>query len=495
MKKLFFVLILSLCVLFSASAVNYQKVYSVDDKIIDSIDALYVMAGLSRPSSSGPYTGEELSEMLSRLDSVSLDQTAEALRDSIRQQLESDAGRTSTTVHACLYAEVSIHTNTSEAFQTKDNWMRNYNNQKPMGYLDFEHQLRENFYGFFEFSAGVSKHLFKTTEFGADPVSTNLLFVGPNNMSQFDFNFPHRAFIAAGGEGWAVQLGRDNLSWGLGKSGNLILGDHLQYHNALHFTTWTNSFKYTYVISAFAHPSEYYRYIKDHPELSGMYINGVSRDEYLVDGTPNPDRKDHPGQANVLKGISCFIGHRLEWRLLSDKLGLVVNEGILYMDEENKIDIMSFAPAFLYHNNYTRAQSNSILGFEADYAVLPGLNFYAAFCVDDFNLPGEAAPGQYVDGVQNLAEQTAFGLQLGAKYATTVADGILTVNAEAVKTDPYLYLRDGSFASGVDREQKVGQYGIRYVVAGREMIGAGEQNTLTSSSSAISMVVMLLWVT
>ena len=40
-------------------------------------------------------------------------------------------------------------------------------------------------------------------------------------MKQLDFNMPLRAFVAAGGKNWSLQIGRDRLSWGSGCGGYL----------------------------------------------------------------------------------------------------------------------------------------------------------------------------------------------------------------------------------------------------------------------------------
>ena len=82
-------------------------------------------------------------------------------------------------------------------------------------------------------------------------------------MKQLDFNMPLRAFVAAGGKNWSLQVGRDRLSWGSGTTGNLVIGDHIKYHNMARFTTYDSKFKYTFLISAFPHPRIFLHIVRE----------------------------------------------------------------------------------------------------------------------------------------------------------------------------------------------------------------------------------------
>ena len=66
MKKISALLILGLLTVSMLFSRNYQKVYSVDDSIWDDISSLSVLSGLSLPSTTGPWSGEELKSMLAK---------------------------------------------------------------------------------------------------------------------------------------------------------------------------------------------------------------------------------------------------------------------------------------------------------------------------------------------------------------------------------------------------------------------------------------------
>ncbi len=460
MKKISVLFILGLFALSMLFSQNYQKIYSVDDTLWDDISSLSILSGLSLPSTTGPWSGEELGEMLERIDTESLSEYGRELYDSIMAELDADAS--SPVFSASLEAdpEFYIQTDTSSPyFHGRDNWVRGWDRQKQAVNINTEEHIGSSFYGFFDFSLGVAKDWKSgddtSRSFGDSTLWSNIPFLLANNMKQLDFNFPLRAFVAAGGEHWTLFVGRDRLSWGNGKSGNFVIGDHLKYHNAAYFKAFDGSFRYTFLVSAFPHPQNYYTEIKD-PE------DNVTGMKYSINGTGG-------GQSHYMNGISAFIAHRLEWNILPS-LSFTLTEGVMYMSKDNKIDLIAFAPAMMYHNNYTRSNTNSILSFEADWTIMKGLNVYGQVVVDESVLPGENNPKT----TSELAEPDGLGFLLGVTYKTELGRGILTLNAEGAYTDPYLYLRDGDRQSGEDKRQQTnGRYGINYVVALREMSDCG----------------------
>jgi hypothetical protein len=195
-----------------------------------------------------------------------------------------------------------------------------------------------------------------------------------------------------------------------------MLGDHIHYHNALRTTFFNNALKWTYLVSNFAFPGDYY---------DGDILDGDSR-------------FDHP-----LEGITLFVGHRLEFRTLNNKLGFALSESIIYQSASAVFDPVALIPSMFLHNTYNAANSNSLLVFEADYTPLPRLNVYTQFALDDFSL----GAGENVPGTDDDAQPSATGFLVGAKTAFALelipgtVSGIFSASAEFALTDPYLYLR------------------------------------------------------
>jgi len=440
-------------VAFGATSSNQQKIYRIDCKEYEQLSVLYRLAGLAMPSSSGPWSNSELCLMAGRIDRNSLSSEAVSMLDALKASLQADnAERPSFDAGMTAGLQVYAHSNT-DYFTTREKWISSFSDQLPVLAFDFQSWLGDGLYLWTRLPVQLNGILYGS-EFGSTKIISNIPLVPPSTMKDIDFNFPYRSFISMGGDWWNVEVGRDRLSWGLGETGNLIIGDHVEYHNMARAAAYSNNFKYTFLASFFPHPQNYYHYETEDPIKNGYYEHGSSNN----------------GQSSYLNGISMFLGHRFEWRLFSGKLGLAVTEGIMYMSKDNKLDLISLNPAMFWHNNYTRSLTNSILGFELDWAVYNGLNLYGSMVVDESPLPGEAVPGKSSEA----AEPNGLGFIAGARYSAVTGSGYWTLGLEGAYTTPYLYLRDGDSQSGEDdREQTKGRYGINYVIAVREMSQTG----------------------
>ncbi|MDX9984936.1 hypothetical protein, partial [Sphaerochaeta sp.] len=352
------------------SAANQQKVYSLDSDIYEAIQLMYVSQGLSLPSTTGPYSQAELTLMLEKLKPETLKGSLSSTYDYVVQQLNMEPKIQGDGIglswNLDLNLETYYHTDTTN-FVGRETWTRGSLQQKPLLNIGLETWPAENFYGYSELSVGNTHTL--EHGFGSTAFSTNLPVLAPAVLKDLDFNIPYRAFVAAGGDHWTFQLGRDRLNWGAGTTGNLMLSDTLKYHNMARITTFSDKFKYTFVTSFFPHPTSHFD---------------------ALPGGDGPIEGD--GQDVVLNGIYMFMSHRLEWRMFADKVGLTLTESIMYQSEENLLDLRILNPAMIFHDYYIRNNANSILGLEIDYTPVQGLNIYAQAAVDEFSLPGEAVP-------------------------------------------------------------------------------------------------------
>lgn len=344
--------------------------------------------------------------------------------------------------------ELYFHSNTDEKDTTsgdggyfigRENWNYHFTKHKPFVNVSFEVWPGDNFYIYFGIPFG--NYMFHTDKslFGESYLMTNiplLLNLFRPSPADLDLNAPYRAFIAAGGRHWSLQIGRDKMSWGPGVVSNFVVGDNLLYHNMLRFATYYNSFKYTFALSFFPHPKLY-----SSNETGNKW--GFSKN----------------GQDTPLDGINMFMAHRLEWRFWKDKFKVVITEAIMYQSATNFIDLQILNPIMFFHDLYIRGNSNSIMSFEIEYTPIKSLNLYFQMVVDEIAMGAEGKPGK-----ADKANPNAMGFMLGAKFAKAMSGGILHSSIEWAYTDPYLYLRDNG--SG---EQNEGDYGINYVVAIRQL--------------------------
>ena len=422
-------------------AVNQQKIYSLDSDVYDALEVLYIHQGLSLPSTTGPYSQAELALMLEKINISKLkgamQDTYEYVQTVLGIEPKSQGKGIGLSWGFDATLETYTHSDTTD-FTGRDSW--NYDSilHKPLLTVSLETWPAKSFYGYSELSVGNTHTL--ENGFGTTTIATNVPMVPPSLMPDLDFNMPYRAFVAAGGEHWSLQAGRDRLSWGAGHTGNLMVSDSFKYHNMARVTTFSDKFKYTFVTSFFPHPSQYFD--------AGAAMGG---------STPN----EGDGQSDELDGIYMFMSHRLEWRMFHDKVGLTLTESIMYQSKENYLDIRILNPAMIFHDYYIRSNANSILGLEIDYTPVNGLNLYAQAAVDEFSLPGEPVPS---NTTKNFP--ITFGYLAGIKGVVPVADAVGYGSLEFAYTDPYLYLR---YSTQTDQTTSSHEdYGLNYVGAIRE---------------------------
>jgi hypothetical protein len=217
-----------------------------------------------------------------------------------------------------------------------------------------------------------------------------------------------------------LEIGRDKLSWGPGTTGNFLLGDQVEYHNQGRFTAYSDNFKYTFVTSFFPHPDE----------IWDSNQNGI--DDSLATDIDSPEGYS---QGRSIVGLKMFMAHRFEWRLFENKLGIALNEGIMYQSEDGELDLRVFNPFMLYHNYFIRSNANSITSLEVDYTPFKFWNIYSQLVVDEY------AFGSVEQNLETGRHPNAVGFMLGVKTVRAVSGGMFYANLEGVYTDPYLYLR------------------------------------------------------
>lgn len=448
MKKIL-TLVIALCFLAgmvsaAEGSKNLQKIYPVDSEIYKAISYLYLDQGYSLPSTTGPWSADELLKMLDKIDPARLKAGAASTYEYVKAELVQP--RKAVKFGLRTSAEAYYHTNTVD-FTKESQWIRGFDERNPILDIVLETWPSEHFYGYSSLSVGNSRYNGKdavkgltSTLWGASALTTNVPLMAPAVIGDLDFNIPYRAFGSIGGDGWSAEIGRDKLSWGPGETGNFVMSDNLLYQNQGRLTTYGKNFKYTFATSFFPYPSAYYP---------------------ILDGSGNFTNKG--GQDDLLSGLNMFIGHRLEGRLFKDKVGIVITEAIMYQSADNTLDLMVLSPTAIFHNYYIRGNANSILSVELDFSPIKHVDLYGQMVVDEFTLPGEPVPGVSADALP-----PAFGFMAGAKASYPMGKGMLFGGAEWAKTDPYLYLRDNG-----DRNQTLGEYGINWIVALREFCQAG----------------------
>jgi hypothetical protein len=241
-----------------------------------------------------------------------------------------------------INAEGYFHTN-----REYDRWAYGFQDRKPFLGLLLDTSFFHSLSLYIDLTA--QKDPFQV---GGDPDNyTNLL----TNPSQVDLNMPYRAGMSAGGDHWNLWLGRDRLSWGNGRSGNLLLSDADLYHEGVRFTTWWDRFKFTFL-------------------LLGLESWQLDSDEK---GNPYPWTSDPDPEP-----FKMFLAHRLEFNLRSN-LRLTLNESIVYGGKYP--DLRVFNPIIVYHNFYLKEWANSLMTVELDWVPVPGVYLYGQYAQDQLS--------------------------------------------------------------------------------------------------------------
>lgn len=444
-------------------AANKQKIFPVTSDIPEALAVLYLSQGRALPSTTAPYSRAELEMMLDRIDAGSLDEAGRAAYAYITRQLDADppmwqAPYVGISLRPSANFEGYVHAN--DAFRGKDDFVYGYMDQQPFANLGFEVWPGDRFYAVTDLTIQNTKWM--EHEFGKYFVGNNLWGLWPSDFRDWDQGTPFRAFAAFGGDYWSFQIGRDRLNWGTGVTGNLTMGDNLQYHNLVRFTSFSPMFKYTFVTSFFPHPSSY---VGDDDRGDDSTITKKYGKDWAVYGED---------QDKVLDGINLFMAHRLEWNMFHDRFGVVLTEAIMYQSMENTLDLRVFNPVGIYHDYYIRANANSLLSFELNYTPKKGVNIYGQLAVDQFAVPGEESQASS----NKAAEPNALGFLVGARDVWQVGDEPVWawVNLEAAYTMPYLYLRfatdhgyQGEYNPVNDySKDSYDHYGLNYVGAIRQ---------------------------
>ncbi len=467
MKRLLLCLLVVIMMPLSCFSLVSQKIYPVGSPVFEGISDIYLVTGHAMPSSSGPWSAAELLEMIQAVPREEVPTFLQRSYDSIIRELDDslsiELGHISMQFNASATLELYYHTNTDGQTRTDINsvteksftgvqgWAFDMIHSSPLFQIDFQFDVSDSFYVYLglPIKSGFHAGSGYKTEVGATHFGSNipgLKTIGSESSISLDPNWPYRAFASFGGKAWTVQIGRDRLSWGLGKTGNLGISDNLPFHDMLRFAAFSKSFKYSFLISSFPHKVNYY------DPYRGSDIRGnVEKDP--------------------IQGINLYLAHRIEGRFFKDRFSLSLTEAIMYASADATIDPRIFNPATIFHNFYDPSDANSTLVVEMDFTPVKCLNIYGQFILDDLAIPGgESAGGPTSSGYPN-----AMGYLAGARYAMEAWNGLLTFNLEGAYIDPYTYVRYNADPNNPSSEA----YGLDYIVSTRTYVtGTGSEDCL-----------------
>jgi hypothetical protein len=419
---------------------------SAGDPVLGDIRVLVRASGSSFLSFTPPLSRDEALHILDEIDPESLAPSLRELYDrvyaSLSPALRYAEGSFGLAAHAVLSPEIHLRTNTTIPFTRPDTTSPLALSLPLTAYFADTVELT--------ITPSVSADPFFYEESNS-PWAVNI----PYEAKRFDLNMPLRAFVAAGGDWWNFQLGRDKVSYGLGHTGNLTISATPDYYDFARFSLFSRSFKYSSFVSQ-------------------MPLN-VNDTQILSD-----DRRNAAGPDALLNTMGRYLyHHRIDTRIFR-KLSLSISEALMVGNSPPELRYMS--PLIIMHNFWPWREydewgtgekgymSGSLFSFEVDWAVIPSLALYGQFVLNEFSTSYE------LKNFPDSLPPNGLGYLAGAEYARAFGAWQALFYGEFVYTDPYLYTLSSPFASYVwmRRLSDVGSKPLRYKwtghVEGRDMM-------------------------
>ncbi len=422
---IFSLLLLLLVGLFSLEATELRPVkamiYPLDSPIYEDMDALYSLCGLARPSTNRPWSDSQARLILSKVDKAELSGVAAGLYEAILSELDKglrwkigDDFQLDTGIVFGL--EMYAHSNTAD-FTTEDDWERSYQERKSLMRLHFDftsgdflyttsdihykwsradyndiygnyladHRVSDDGY-VASYKMEDSSYYVKKSHAFSQGFFTSFF----TNTMNFSFIWPKQAVFSLGGERWNLTISRDRLSMGNARFGNLLVDGH-DFSDFARLTLFGDIFKYDWVL---------------------MYLNTLVSD--------NEQHATTEGR--------IFMIHTLQFRIL-DRVSLTVSENVMYRYEN--FDLLYLNPSFIYHNLNNRSMFNALAYLELNASILPGLEVYGQYAMDQARAPHEGE-----------SQSDSSGFVAGLRYTNALGNGVLSSGAEFAFTTPLLYRRD-----------------------------------------------------
>ncbi|MXI86692.1 hypothetical protein [Sphaerochaeta halotolerans] len=410
MKYRVIVLMILVCIgMFPLAAVSPAQI-PLSSPIYEEIDLLYQLSGRALPSTSRPWNSYEA---LAILEVIETDTPYQDLWNTAYKRIEGEPYHQvdetfSYRISPTISLESYLHSNDQD-FTSYDDWIYSYDERKPLLDLTLSMQFSSSFLFETSLQAGVGAYIK-----GVDPesdseietwgigvildqgdaflvpdatlyrrtFSSNLPFFG----SPMEPDFPRHSQMTYAGPWWAISLGRGAYSWGAGKSGNLVVGDHISNHTGLTASFFNQKFK---------------------AQLLYLFFPDVSQSG---------------------KSPRIFLAHRFEFNPAS-WARISISENV--MANQNGLSLQYVDPTYIYHNIFDPPQVNSIASIEADITPLPGFSIHGQFALDQFQVPSEKA-----------TTANAMAYLVAGSYSWGVQKGYFSVGLEAASTDPAMYRRE-----------------------------------------------------
>ncbi len=413
------ILILALLLLFAPSLGakgNGSYIYPLSSPIYSWLEEAYLLEGLGHPSSSKPWSGSEVDNILSLLEGRAVEERTAELMEKARKENgshSSEGGDISFSLS--VSPEFYAHSN-EEEYNLESSWIHGFDYRNPFLMVEMDISFFDRFHLYSNLSLGWGRTTYKDEwiklkdmesfigvgaivdkdDDKASVVTSSYLYSKP-----FLFSFPHidklnietptRNYLSTGGEGWFLTLSKDKLEWNKSHIGSFIFDSHLEYQEYLRFKLFRDKLSFEYVM------------------------------EFFDTDTSNNVMSTGSGIYRL------FSAHAISYRPVPSLL-FTLSEDIMYVSDS--VDPHYLNPSTLYHNLNNSTLLNAIAHVAFSFSPMKGVNTYGQFVLDQATAPTEAS-----------TQAAAWGISLGIEGAKRIKNGTFTYNVEGAYTTPELYRR------------------------------------------------------
>lgn len=436
MKKSLIIILMCLCTLFSAFAL--QSTFGRNSSEYKDLMTLCNATGTAPANMVLPISADQASRILDSIDTSKLNDTLRSLYDDLRSRLESpEVVIDSNGFAADLKLEGAAQYLKQSA--SEFDFLVAKKDRKPMILLGADLHFNDNFFATFNIDVtDIDNDATENSTEGYKTYTTNFM-KKLAVMDNVDFTFPHKAFASIGGNGMNLTIGRDRLSLGNGKTGNLVLGDTLWFHDFIKASVISGIATYDFTIMSFENTKD-----SDHLQIANDYTASGKRQMVF---------------------LHTFSIKPSSWLTLS------LSEGALSYGSTILEDLRKLNPFFILHNVFdysdgsgkNRGNMNNFFGFEASLALPYGFGINAQFVFDQIQLSGEKKPTNPQGASGTLVNITKSGTAFGGFYDAYI---------EGVYTTPNLYLKEA--------DVKCGEYWNMDLIVGKKLYWAPAGNDTVS---------------
>lgn len=247
----------------------------------------------------------------------------------------------------------------------------------------------------------------------------------PLGAGQLDMNIPFRSFLSAGGAWWNFQIGRDKVSFGTARTGNLAINDTPSFYDFARVSLFAKNFKYSLFVT------------QQPMDPSDLLAEGGT----IPAGAPSSTTQRY------------LYYHRMDARFF-DRLSIGVGEGA--MVGNSPLELRFLNPLAIYHGYFSwldypkwpaektsdeGSYVGSLLSIDLDWSIHPGWALYGQFVMNEYTTEYEQ------DKWPDSARPNGLGYLAGIEHTRSLGPFAATFSLETVYADPYLYTLSSPFCS------------------------------------------------